>query len=250
MPPNILSRVDFPAPFSPTKACTIPGSAENVTRSSAHTPGKRLVISIRRRELLMNRRPTRPLFSEAELGSDILLVLSIHQFTAGEGKFRWLLILRDPVVHVDRSFVAMSFGANKNRTKETGHSRFVELVQRRLSTTDSYPDHFVCAKPSSLSGSHRSEHRLVVESERNPLLKSRILSDRAVCGIKRVLSIRFGRRSLRSRSSSPWQLVRQNAIHPGTRVLLAALRRILSWRNRPARPTGETGTTHRGGHNN
>src|SRR3981081_4188316 len=140
--------------------------------------------------------PNRPLFSEAELGSDILLVLSIHQFTAGERKFRWRLILRDPVVHVDRSFVAMSFRANKNRTKETGHSRFVELVQRRLSTTDSYPDHFVCAKPSSLSGSHRSEHRLVVESERNPLLKARILGNRDVCCIKRVLSIRFGLRSI------------------------------------------------------
>src|SRR5258708_1827676 len=196
MPPNTLSRVDFPAPFSPTKACTIPGSAENVTRSSARTPGKRLVISIRRRELLMNRRPTRPLFSEAELGSDILLVLSIHQFTAGEGKFRWLLILRNPVVHVDRSFVAMSFGANKNRTKETGHSRFVELVQRRLSTTDSYPDHFVCAKPSSLSGSHPSQHRLLLESERNPPFKSPILTKLNVSGIKRSLRFSFALRCI------------------------------------------------------
>src|ERR1700756_2983087 len=51
MPPRIFNKVDFPAPFSPIKACTLPGSAENVTRSSARTPGKRLVISFSCREL-------------------------------------------------------------------------------------------------------------------------------------------------------------------------------------------------------
>src|SRR5581483_867085 len=38
-------RVDFPAPFSPTSACTSPARAENETRSFARTRGKRLVIA-------------------------------------------------------------------------------------------------------------------------------------------------------------------------------------------------------------
>src|ERR1044072_3079064 len=33
-------RVDLPAPFSPMRACTSPGSSRNATSSSALTPGK------------------------------------------------------------------------------------------------------------------------------------------------------------------------------------------------------------------
>src|SRR5438128_740951 len=36
--------VDFPAPFSPSSACTSPSRRSKSTRSFARTPGKRLVI--------------------------------------------------------------------------------------------------------------------------------------------------------------------------------------------------------------
>src|SRR5687768_1496109 len=48
----ILTRVDLPAPFSPTSACTSPSSSAKSTWSRAVTPANRLTIpSIRRREL-------------------------------------------------------------------------------------------------------------------------------------------------------------------------------------------------------
>src|SRR5438105_15748155 len=40
----MFERVLFPAPFSPSNACTSPGSASKPTESFASTPGKRLVI--------------------------------------------------------------------------------------------------------------------------------------------------------------------------------------------------------------
>ena len=42
-------RVDFPAPFSPTSACTSPASTSNVTPLSATTPGNVLTTFPRRR---------------------------------------------------------------------------------------------------------------------------------------------------------------------------------------------------------
>src|SRR5579863_5627595 len=42
-------NVDFPAPFSPTSACTSPASTSNVTPLSATTPGNVLTTSSRRR---------------------------------------------------------------------------------------------------------------------------------------------------------------------------------------------------------
>src|SRR5262245_25586692 len=44
-PQMIFMRVDLPAPFSPTTACTSPRRAANVTRSRARVPPKCLVIS-------------------------------------------------------------------------------------------------------------------------------------------------------------------------------------------------------------
>src|SRR4051794_18311431 len=44
-PVSALMSVDFPAPFSPMRACTSPGSSRNVTPSSALTPGKLMLIS-------------------------------------------------------------------------------------------------------------------------------------------------------------------------------------------------------------
>src|SRR3954447_22171564 len=44
-PVSTLISVDLPAPFSPTSACTSPGSSANETSSSATTPEKRLVTS-------------------------------------------------------------------------------------------------------------------------------------------------------------------------------------------------------------
>src|SRR5438552_8273343 len=41
-PVSSLIRVDLPAPFSPTRACTSPGASANDTSSSASTPGNRL----------------------------------------------------------------------------------------------------------------------------------------------------------------------------------------------------------------
>src|SRR5512147_3258251 len=41
-PLNSLSRVDLPAPFSPTRACTSPGRSSKSTSLSARTPGKLL----------------------------------------------------------------------------------------------------------------------------------------------------------------------------------------------------------------
>src|SRR5688572_5744294 len=38
-----LIRVDFPAPFSPTRACTSPGRSSKETSSRASTPGNRFV---------------------------------------------------------------------------------------------------------------------------------------------------------------------------------------------------------------
>src|SRR5918999_1332187 len=40
----ILTNVDFPAPFSPTSACTSPRRSSTPTPSSAVTPAKRLVM--------------------------------------------------------------------------------------------------------------------------------------------------------------------------------------------------------------
>src|SRR6266508_1521505 len=40
-PVSSLMRVDFPAPFSPTRACTSPATSANDTSSSASTPGNR-----------------------------------------------------------------------------------------------------------------------------------------------------------------------------------------------------------------
>src|SRR5689334_8633381 len=44
-PVSTLINVDLPAPFSPTSACTSPGSTRRLTRSSARTPGKRFETS-------------------------------------------------------------------------------------------------------------------------------------------------------------------------------------------------------------
>src|SRR6478609_3809027 len=43
-PAIVLIRVDFPAPFSPSKACTSPACAEKETASSDFTPGKLFVM--------------------------------------------------------------------------------------------------------------------------------------------------------------------------------------------------------------
>src|SRR5881392_3643190 len=40
----MFESVDFPAPFSPSSACTSPGAASKSTPSFASTPGKRFVI--------------------------------------------------------------------------------------------------------------------------------------------------------------------------------------------------------------
>src|SRR5688572_12096040 len=48
-PVMILISVDLPAPFSPTRACTSPGSSSSPTPSSAVTPAKRLTIPSMRR---------------------------------------------------------------------------------------------------------------------------------------------------------------------------------------------------------
>jgi hypothetical protein len=40
----ILTRVDFPAPFSPIRATTSPGKRSKLTPLSARTPGKRLLM--------------------------------------------------------------------------------------------------------------------------------------------------------------------------------------------------------------
>src|SRR5690349_6581068 len=40
MPVSTLIRVDLPAPFSPTRACTSPARAVKSTSDSARTPGK------------------------------------------------------------------------------------------------------------------------------------------------------------------------------------------------------------------
>src|SRR5215212_7353055 len=44
MPDRILTRVDFPAPFSPTSTWTSPARRSNATSSRATTPGKRFDI--------------------------------------------------------------------------------------------------------------------------------------------------------------------------------------------------------------
>jgi hypothetical protein len=44
MPYRIFIRVDLPAPFSPTIACTVPGSTVMRMSWFATTPGKRLVM--------------------------------------------------------------------------------------------------------------------------------------------------------------------------------------------------------------
>ncbi len=44
-PPSTLISVDFPAPFSPTRAWTSPGRSSRSTPSSASTPGNRLEMS-------------------------------------------------------------------------------------------------------------------------------------------------------------------------------------------------------------
>src|SRR6185295_15301365 len=41
----ILTRVDLPAPFSPSSACTSPARRSKLTPSSARTPGKLLAMS-------------------------------------------------------------------------------------------------------------------------------------------------------------------------------------------------------------
>src|SRR5665647_2716932 len=49
IPMRTFMRVDLPAPFSPTRACTVPGRTPRLTLSRATTPGKVLVMfSIRR----------------------------------------------------------------------------------------------------------------------------------------------------------------------------------------------------------
>jgi hypothetical protein len=40
----MFESVVFPAPFSPSRACTSPTAASNVTSSLASTPGKRFVM--------------------------------------------------------------------------------------------------------------------------------------------------------------------------------------------------------------
>jgi hypothetical protein len=48
-PVRILMRVDFPAPFSPSSACTDPGDMRSVAPFSARTPGKSLTSPSARR---------------------------------------------------------------------------------------------------------------------------------------------------------------------------------------------------------
>src|ERR1700746_423845 len=103
--------------------------------------------------------------SEAKLTSNLFLVLPVHQFATGEREFRWLLILRYPIVHIERSFVAVPFRADQHGPEKPGHTRFLESVEGRLGTTDSHPDHLVGAKATSFRGSDRSQHCLIVEPE-------------------------------------------------------------------------------------
>src|SRR3954463_7213261 len=44
LPARIFISVDLPAPFSPIRACTVPGRIRRLTPSSATTPGYRLVM--------------------------------------------------------------------------------------------------------------------------------------------------------------------------------------------------------------
>src|SRR4051812_21320258 len=47
-PYRIFISVDLPAPFSPTRACTVPRRTVTLTWSFAMTPGNRLPMSVRR----------------------------------------------------------------------------------------------------------------------------------------------------------------------------------------------------------
>src|SRR5438477_710469 len=42
----MFERVDLPAPFSPSRACTSPSAASKSTRSLARTPGNRFVMPV------------------------------------------------------------------------------------------------------------------------------------------------------------------------------------------------------------
>src|SRR6478735_950007 len=46
MPYRVFIRVDLPAPFSPTRACTVPRRTLKVMSELATTPGKRLVMPV------------------------------------------------------------------------------------------------------------------------------------------------------------------------------------------------------------
>src|SRR3990172_1354678 len=53
-PPRIFIRVDFPAPFSPTRQCTSPCFSSKLTSSSAVTPGYFLMIPFIERRVSMD----------------------------------------------------------------------------------------------------------------------------------------------------------------------------------------------------
>src|SRR6476646_6208874 len=46
MPYRVFIRVDLPAPFSPTRACTVPRRTLKVMSELATTPGNRLVMPV------------------------------------------------------------------------------------------------------------------------------------------------------------------------------------------------------------
>src|SRR5579871_6717451 len=98
-PVRMFDNVDFPAPFSPSSACTSPSAASKCTASFATTPGKRFVMSRSSTAGAMERGrarrvapPARPVGSALRAPDDALHQV-VHRVEVVE---RRPLALRDP----------------------------------------------------------------------------------------------------------------------------------------------------------
>src|ERR1700730_17579376 len=130
--------------------------------------------------------------SKTVFGSDLFLIVAIHQLATGQGELWRCLIVGDPIVHINGGFVPMALWTDQNGAEKTGWLRFAEFIQSRGGAPNANSDHTVGYYSSAFRRADRAQDRLVIEPEGDPFVIFRIFGNRDIGGIKGIFCIRFG----------------------------------------------------------
>ncbi|ABA50914.1 hypothetical protein BURPS1710b_3486 [Burkholderia pseudomallei 1710b] len=116
-------------------------------------------------------------------------VLARREHARRQRERRRRLALRDPRVHQLGSLFAVPLRADDHGAEEAGRLRLLELAERRVRAADADADHVGRLEAAPFGRAHRAEHRFVVQAVGDPVLELRILRERDVRRVERVLGV-------------------------------------------------------------